>query len=57
MVAKKHGIIVETATEARQAEPGCDQHCVASQAVRRSEKVALIPAERPANGGLLRISH
>jgi hypothetical protein len=32
-------------------------HCVASQAVRRSEKVPLILAERPANGGLLRTSH
>jgi hypothetical protein len=28
-----------------------------SQAVRRSEKAPLILAERPANGGLLRISH
>jgi hypothetical protein len=28
-----------------------------SQAVRRSEKRSLILAERPANGGLLRISH
>jgi hypothetical protein len=28
-----------------------------SQAFRRSEKVPLILAERPANGGLLRISH
>jgi hypothetical protein len=36
---------------------GCDQHCVASQAVRRLEKLSLILAERPANGGLLRIGH
>src|SRR3982074_260984 len=28
-----------------------------SQAVRRSEKLSLILAERPANGGLLRIGH
>jgi hypothetical protein len=34
---------------------GCDQHCVASQPVRRSEKLPLILAERPANGGLLHI--
>jgi hypothetical protein len=33
---------------------GRDQRCVASQAVRRSEKLSLILAERPANGGLLR---
>jgi hypothetical protein len=33
-----------------------DQHCVASQAVRCSEIVPLIFAERPANGGLLRIN-
>jgi hypothetical protein len=31
----------------------CDQHCVASQAVRGSEKMTPIAAERPANGGLL----
>ena len=36
---------------------GCDQHCVASQPVRRLEKMSLISAERPANGGLLRIGH
>jgi hypothetical protein len=35
---------------------GCDQHCVASQAVRRSEKVPLILAERPANGGLYELA-
>jgi hypothetical protein len=35
---------------------GCDQHCVASQAVWPSEKRSLILAERPAIGGLLRIS-
>jgi hypothetical protein len=34
-----------------------DQHCVASQAVWRSEKMSLILTKRPDNGGLLRISH
>jgi hypothetical protein len=33
----------------------CDQHCVASQPVRRPEKLPLLPAEKPANGGLLRL--
>ncbi len=33
-----------------------ETHCVASQAVRRSEEIALMLAERPANAGLLRIS-
>jgi hypothetical protein len=32
---------------------GCDQHCVASQAVRRPDEWFLIIAEKPANGGLL----
>jgi hypothetical protein len=36
---------------------GCDQHCVASQAVRRSEKPPRIPGERPAIGGLLRFGN
>ena len=36
---------------------GRDQHCLASQAARCSEKMPLIPAERPSNGGLSRISH
>ncbi len=33
----------------------CDQHCVASEAVRCSAKMFLILAERPANAGLSRI--
>ena len=36
---------------------GCDQHCVASQAVSRSENMPNLLAERAGNGGLLRISH
>ena len=34
---------------------GCDQHCVASQAVRRLEILPRATPEMPANGGLLRI--
>src|SRR5260370_42272411 len=36
---------------------GCDQHCVASQAVGRLETLPFVPSEMPANGGLLRIGY
>ena len=33
----------------------CDQHCIASQAVRRLKILPLVMPEIPANGGLSRI--
>jgi hypothetical protein len=36
---------------------GCDQHCVASQPVRRSENRSPILAERPVNGRLPSMRH
>ena len=36
---------------------GCDQHCVASQPVRRLETLPSVTSEMPANGGLLRIGY
>src|ERR1700730_10105095 len=35
----------------------CDQHCVASQPVRRLETLPPVTSEMPANGGLLRIGY
>jgi hypothetical protein len=55
--SKSQNSLLNSLIAGKSSGDGRDQHCNASQAVRRSEKLSPILAERAANGGLLRSSH